>query len=300
MAMGAWTHEDGCPAGEFCSSTQAERVGLAAGLEFVRDELRGRGCRDLWIRVLCDSQPTLYNVRAGASAGGTESIVRIWRLLGDLLDDGHRVDMQYIPSHVGVAGNERADAMAERFGSAKGGRRLIPLDYGTVAALVRRRTRRAWLASVADGGVLSEILDDECSLNTDDLTFRPLPPKFAGFVAMGHGALGRAGLSVVAQVRTRHHPLLMDRGRAAVGGHFPAARCPDCSAPNSLEHLCWECPLRLPRWRDSIDGLGLRDVAVTRPELLLEYLWWQGWVAGRREDLFSAAYVAAVPVSPYA
>ena len=301
VVIDGWEHEDGALAAKYCSSTQAERTALVTGLEFVRDELRRRGARGRRVHVFSDSQPALFNVAAGPSVGGTETTVQIWRVLGALLDDGHAVDLQYVPSHVGVAGNERADVMADTYCVAEAANRKgIPLDHSTVKAMVKKDLRRDWLSDVDATRELSKILGAKSSLVPWDEDFPPVPPKYSGFAPMGHAALRRAGEAVIAKLRTRHHPLLIDVVGASVRGHLPPAPCPDCSGAASLQHICFACPARPSLWCEAVAGFTLRDLTCTRPQVLLEYLWSKGWIGGRRSDLFSSPYLATVPESPFA
>ncbi|KAF0309815.1 Retrovirus-related Pol polyprotein from type-1 retrotransposable element R1 4 [Amphibalanus amphitrite] len=151
------------PAGRHCSSYRAEMLALASGLEHLLDNPRDR---DIPIVICTDSMASLATLRAGPTAQTSPLGVRIWRAFSRLSREGHRpIHAQWVPSHCGIEGNERADTIAKE--AAELPQEDIPVDSRTIC---RARRRRA--AASSDDDRLAAFARD-----LSDSWYSDLPPK---------------------------------------------------------------------------------------------------------------------------
>ena len=98
--------------------------------------------------VVCtDSQSALASLREDPSAQsaplGAESI---WRALRSLSAGGRQIHLQWIPSHCGIPGNERADAIAREASDLQQADTAVDVRtvHRAAARLARVRTIEAW------------------------------------------------------------------------------------------------------------------------------------------------------------
>ena len=143
------------PAGRHCSSYRAEMLALASGLEQIR--LHPRDEERNPIIICTDSMSSLATLRAGPAAQTSPLGVAVWRELEELSRRGSRIVAQWIPSHCGVEGNERADAVARDAAALP--QRDVPADSRTICRAVARSAREktirnwppGWYRSLMDG-----------------------------------------------------------------------------------------------------------------------------------------------------
>ncbi|XP_043212634.1 uncharacterized protein LOC122376759 [Amphibalanus amphitrite] len=98
------------PAGRLCSSFRAEMVALRTALSFL---LENPLHADDPVVICTDSQSALAALREGPAAQHSPLGGAIWRALRGLTAGGRQVHLQWVPSHCGLEGNERADSIAK-------------------------------------------------------------------------------------------------------------------------------------------------------------------------------------------
>ena len=133
------------PAGRLSSSYRAEMVVLQSALAQL---LESTSLDDDPIVVCTDSQSALASLRDGLAAQTTPMGISIWRSLSRLAEGGRLVHLQWVPSHCGIDGDERADAIVKEASSLY--QSDAAADVRTVhraaARLARARTVQAWSA----------------------------------------------------------------------------------------------------------------------------------------------------------
>ena len=133
------------PAGRLCSSYRAEMVALNAALTHL---LKNPTHVEDPIVTCRDSQSALASLCGGPAAQSSPLGVAVWRTLRGLAAGGRQVHLQWVPSHCGLDGNERADAIAKEAGSLD--QTSVPVDVQTAhraaARVARARTVQAWPA----------------------------------------------------------------------------------------------------------------------------------------------------------
>lgn len=126
-------------AGNLCSSFRAEMVALRAALKYLRDH---PAYTDDPIVLCTDSQAALAKLRGGPPEQESPLGADIWSLLIDLASGGRPLRLQWVPSHCGIPGNERADALAGEASALP--QEEAPVDVRTVhRAAARAASSRA-------------------------------------------------------------------------------------------------------------------------------------------------------------
>ena len=217
------------PAGRHCSSYRAEMLALASGLEQIR--LHPRDEERHPIIICTDSMSSLATLRAGPAAQTSPLGVAVWRELEELSRRGSRIVAQWIPSHCGVEGNERADAVARDAAALP--QRDVPADSRTICRAVARSAREktirswppGWYRSLMDGHLPQPVTGLDRSRAIDVHQLRA-----------GHWSGARSYLH-----RIGRHPTVECRGCSRPG--CPVARCPICrEEPDRPDHLLLRCP----------------------------------------------------------
>ena len=100
------------PAGDTCISYRAELVALREALRFLLEQPASPHTEPV---VSCtDSQSALASLRGGPSTQTSLIGGDIWAALRQLAAQGRSVYLQWVPSHCGLPGNERADELAKQ------------------------------------------------------------------------------------------------------------------------------------------------------------------------------------------
>uniref|UniRef100_L7LXV3 Putative tick transposon n=1 Tax=Rhipicephalus pulchellus TaxID=72859 RepID=L7LXV3_RHIPC len=121
------------------STTAAELVALRAALQFVIEQTPNS-----WA-IFCDSKAALQSLPSALRHGSHEQLVaEIRQVHHDIIEKGHTVIFQWMPSHCGIQGNDQADAAAR---SAHNGVSsvAIPLSRSDAAKELRVLARRLTL-----------------------------------------------------------------------------------------------------------------------------------------------------------
>ncbi|KAF0303571.1 putative RNA-directed DNA polymerase from transposon BS [Amphibalanus amphitrite] len=233
------TEELRVPAGQLCSSYRAEMVALVTGLETLTQRDIDQ---DLPIVVCTDSLSAVATLRNGPAAQTSPLGVAAWRAMFALSDNGRKIHVQWVPSHCGVEGNERADRVARE--AAELPQDSVPADIRTITRAVARAARddtvRAWppgwFRSLMGGRFPPPVagLDRERAVDVHQLR-------------AGHWSGSRAYLHRIGAVPSVGCEGCRDEGCVA-------ARCPLCNEePDTPAHVLLRCPA-LMRLRHSTLG----------------------------------------------
>ncbi|XP_043211169.1 uncharacterized protein LOC122375739 [Amphibalanus amphitrite] len=220
-------------AGSLCSSFRAELVALRAALRHLHEHPVHTGDPI----VLCtDSQAALAKLRGGPSEQESPMGAEIWRLLTDLASGGRPLRLQWVPSHCGIPGNERADALAGEASALP--QEEAPVDVRTVhRAAARAASSRAlaqwpvgWYRSLMAGHLPPPVRDYPREVAIDIHQVR------AGHWSGSAAYLHRIGRGPSPQCEQCMDP------------RCRASWCLACGeAPDTSEHLLLHCPALMVR-----------------------------------------------------
>ena len=122
------------PAGDLSSNYRAEVHALKAATELLIEE----DCNQQNIVLLSDSLSALQSLTNGPTDFRTQQLHNSLRTLSD----NNRVVLQWVPAHVGIAGNETADRLAKA--AAKLPQPHFSTTYREVKTLLKQKQKSAW------------------------------------------------------------------------------------------------------------------------------------------------------------
>ena len=140
------TQELRTPAGLLCSSYRAELVALLSALQHLQDNPQHT---QLPIVCCTDSQSALAALREGPQAQRSPLGASVWAALAKLASPTRRVFLQWVPSHCGIEGNERADSVAKEAAALP--QEQVPVDVTTVHRAAARAARERAIAEWPEG-----------------------------------------------------------------------------------------------------------------------------------------------------
>ena len=144
-----------------------------------------------------------------------------WSLHNIICRHSKEVVLQWIPAHIGILGNERADSLAKRGASLP--QPDIPVNYNTCRQIIKSNFKEDWLNSWSNGKTGRRMFDHMT---------KPLPKDPIN-------ALSRGDHSLIFQLRTQHVPLNSHLNRIGVK---PTGACPLCDYPSeTVEHHLFYC-----------------------------------------------------------
>ena len=88
-------------------------------------------------------------LESGPAAQTSGIGAEIWQLLNSMAASGHTCHLQWVPSHCGLAHNERADAIAKE--ASLMDQSQTPIDVSSATRAVARAARKSWQSSWPDG-----------------------------------------------------------------------------------------------------------------------------------------------------
>ncbi|KAF0288946.1 RNA-directed DNA polymerase from mobile element jockey [Amphibalanus amphitrite] len=229
------TEEVRTPAGVYCSSTRAELVALRDALakivEIEQEDAAPAGGDDPIIACL-DSRAALMTLESGPAAQTTQLGATIWQQLLLLVERGRPVHLQWVPAHCGLAGNERADAIAKE--AAGMDQSNAPIDTRSATRAAARSARRQWQRAWPDGWY-KEIFGEE-----------HLPGPVSGdnrMAAVDTHQLRAGHWSQSAQYLHRIGRRPTDTCQGCADTECPAARCLVCGEEaDTPRHVLLRCP----------------------------------------------------------
>ena len=204
----------------FSSSTYCELRGLLLAVTFLCE-------RQLHGVILCDSQSALQALSASQPTHRCQ-VQQILHQLVSAQDSFLNVRFAWIPSHVGIAANDKVDLLA------KDACRLPIPDGATPSPGYYRRMIHAAALHSTHHRMEAERPHSVSIQHYDH--FRLSPPKYRR-----HGLMVRRHNIVAARLRLGYRPVW----QVSAAGDIPHySNCRLCDAPNanSLHHYCLECP----------------------------------------------------------
>lgn len=188
------------------SSTAAELAGLHLAVDHLAANLPTQP-----VAILTDSRPALQALQHPEQAGVTVSLL-LEKLLA-VMACGVTLSLHWLPSHVGIAGNEEADAAAK-----EAHRPAVPVSRA-VAAGDFSRERLLHLLKAA---------------HPDQRVANGKPPR-----PLREASLERRELRLLLRLRTGS---AWPAARKFCKGRCTSPDCSRCGSPETLEHILCFCP----------------------------------------------------------
>ena len=167
-----------------------------------------------------DSLTTLQKLENGTEA--SKDIIEIRKNIDRTMKSHEiRIFMQWIPSHIGIKGNEIADQLAKQGSSLP--QPQAPVSYETASRIIKTNLQEEWLNSWAMGTT---------GRNVYRYMSGPRPKDAVN-------GLKRHEQSIIFQLRTGHVPL---NGYLHRIKPQQSPACPLCNEPEeTVNHLFFEC-----------------------------------------------------------
>eukprot|EP01064_Diplonema_japonicum_P037968 TRINITY_DN9068_c0_g1_i4.p1 TRINITY_DN9068_c0_g1~~TRINITY_DN9068_c0_g1_i4.p1 ORF type:complete len:636 (+),score=115.68 TRINITY_DN9068_c0_g1_i4:1042-2949(+) len=214
-------------AGEYCSSFRAETKALLLGLRgaAVATKKVIRTKKTIPLILLTDSQSLILSLQKGPQSATYCDEVFIWQHIRILNDRNLSVTIQYIPAHVGVEGNERADEAASKAAKehTTAGTHYSLTDYRTTKSYVKRMIYKEWRELWEDSG--------------KDKAYRE---RTGGRFHSLRGLASRRGEIQVMRLRAGQSELTRGYLRRE-GAREVDVKCTFCGEVQNLTHLLSEC-----------------------------------------------------------
>uniref|UniRef100_L7M042 Putative tick transposon n=1 Tax=Rhipicephalus pulchellus TaxID=72859 RepID=L7M042_RHIPC len=199
------------------TSTAAEIAALRAALHFINDQMRKR-----WT-IFCDSKTALQSLLSTLRRGPHEQLVfETAEMLHHLTEKGHHITFQWLPSHCGIIGNERAD-QAARSAHTEDRDLSIPLSRTDAARKLRMLARQYTTSNWNEPHFMHprlHCLDPTLSLR--------IPPR-----------LRRGDATVLCRLWLG---VAFTRAYAFRIGMADTAACEHCGNEETIRHVLCDCP----------------------------------------------------------
>ena len=243
-------------AGRIASSFQAELLALVRAMEALTTLVSpGDHCA-----VITDSMSVLQALQTGPHRAREDLEHKLWQTIRELaLQKDTTLHLRYVPSHVGVAGNEAADALTKE-GLKQAPQTRIP--FATAKAAAKRAIRGEMPPPRRDTLYYSGATD--------------APPRRPPLRVEG---LTRLGDTEIRKLRTRRHRLVYDFDTS---DGVPA--CTLCGQNSTVQHVFATCP-HTTRLRSRLGVAGSpHNILLGQPGAALRYLVAAGLLPGKLEE----------------
>ena len=247
-------HVFGKGAGRRCVAYQAEQTAIREALTDLAN--RTTTTKHARVAILTDSQSSIRALEGGPQKAVEHSLHDIWRAIHTLTRKGVRVDFQYVPSHIGLPGNEAADKEAKRHANAMVPQ-LEPIAMMTAASQIKRVAAQLTVTPTEDSAYACQHTDAKAKTKIQ-LRHPQLRPQ----------RLTRKGAREMRLLRTRRHPLLYtDRS------HNDTPNCKACGKANvTAKHLLKQCPKLTDKRANLCSNTSWGTLLTQHPAVVLEFL----------------------------
>jgi ribonuclease HI len=207
----------------------AELIAILMALHYIKVKNK-----DLKWVILSDSKSALEALQSDRDSPREDIIRAAIGLLSDLRARGTEVILQWIPAHVGIKGNERADKAAKEAARGEGAVSLnIPLSYTDINNRIKHRAWGKWGEAFRDTAAKRAPLD-------------PTPPT-------------REGVFFPPLPRAVEHVIYRLRSRAWRTRHV-GVKC-SCGEELSPQHIIFHCERHRQHFMPLISMIGGGELA---------------------------------------
>ena len=206
--------------GSFCSNYIAEQQAITNAITFINYYFDNNPQDITNTIIFTDSLSTLDALENGSDVSKDITHLK-WSLHNLMSRHNTRVVLQWIPAHIGIQGNERADLLAKK--GADLPQPDIPVAYSTCRQMIKANSKEEWLNSWSAGKTGRSMYGHISKPLLKD----PI------------NDLRRGDQSLIFQLRTHHVPLNYHLNRIGVK---ESAACPLCDYPTeTVDHLLVHC-----------------------------------------------------------
>jgi ribonuclease HI len=132
-------------AGKLCSSYRAEAVSLHAGTKWLNDNRETS--RHKTVTFLTDSKSLVSRLKGGPAKARSKTDHEIWEHLNSASRDIGHIQIQWVPGHANLQGNEKADRLANK--GSKMSQNDVPLDHSYVKAHITNKLTKTWRSNLS-------------------------------------------------------------------------------------------------------------------------------------------------------
>ena len=206
--------------GSTCSNYEAELLGIQAALTFLKTTFQNNPSILTNTVIFTDARSALQAIE---STNSSTEVTQILHLFQDLFTD-HRARLvcQWIPSHINLPGNEKADRLAKQGSSAEQQER--PISQQTAKMIIKQNYREEWMNQWARGTTGRSVFQHQSQVKRNDPIYN----------------LPRKEQSIIFRLRTQHIPLNSHLNRI---NPEHLSLCMLCDEPlETVEHVLFRCP----------------------------------------------------------
>lgn len=197
-----------------------ELIAISEALSYIKTISENRA-------VICsDSKSALYHIaRCASGRRGTPIAYEILSKIEELAEKGVDLRLQWVPSHIGIRGNEEADRLA-KIGSTEGQEIYVKPYYSEILTKYNGQCYDLW----------KEYFDQR-SLEKGlwYKTIQCQPPRIPWCT---YSQLSRKLITIAHRIRTGHIP---SNKFAFLMGKAPSPNCDTCGVIDDTYHLLMEC-----------------------------------------------------------
>ena len=238
-------------AGQYTSSYRAEMIGIRTSLEMISDlQADGRIRTGQTVAVYTDSRSSVQRLKL-CRRHHNNTLNEVQILLQKITEAGIKnITIQWIPSHCGIEGNEKADRLADE--ATKLPQENVGVDFQTVKALVKRRNKKKWRNEA-----------------------KPHFAKAKEVNSPSEDGLTRQEKTILARFRTGGHTPQLDWYKHFITRSkeetLPAG-CERCGETETMEHYLLSCPFLAQTRHEIFGAQNPLDLLFTDPLTVAKFL----------------------------